>query len=1116
MWPARGRDGPERKRTNQIAGTLPIESATLDAVHLNDRAFAALVQAELDGRASDEERALLEADRRRWEWLVEDLLDEVEDALDAVRERVKGPERLQVLADFEAERHDLVRALRRARGVPEDADDGLEDDGGAAADAERDDAEDGVARLQLSWSAGRLVAWAAGPGADPLDRPALTTFLDEVGAGSPEWAPHASVQIPGGPNASGLAVPVGDILGWLAAVQDRAADERLAASVRWFSAVAVWAVELVAKGSMVPLLKQKRKRRGSGDKSRLVHVRWTPALVDANRLAGFAKAMPGSVRAVATSSEARDVTNLVLTAMVDAICRQAAQMVVVAAPPPTVNRPSEVAEAFLTRLDGSEFTAPSVVAGDVAGQIDRWAKPVVNPSTRQIVVQLDPPDVGGAWHLKVLAPGPDKRLVSVDVALVNAGSKRRELEADLGRLERLLPELNRLGSHRRGDVILSQDEAWQLMSVTGRNLITAGFDVRVPAMSPRKVTPSLRLDSDPSSRSGSGAGQLAKVRWSVVFDDVELTAAEISKLAKEARPLVRSGGKWVAVEHADLEAAAAALEERASTDELTGAEMLRYALGLEGTPLAGGVQVQGASWATDILRTAQEFKGEPAQAPKGFVGELRSYQREALAWLNFLDAAGLGGCLALDMGLGKTPTMLSHLLAAHERSGGDDGPGGPALVIAPPAVVTNWASEAAKFTPGLRVLVHHGARRASAAELADEVERADVIITTYGTAVRDVDALASIEWSKMVLDEAQVIKNPTSETAQLLRRIDAHTRVALTGTPIENGLGDLWAILDFTNPGLVGTRSAFVTHLSAEHDARKQGEDAMRALNGILVFRRTKDEPVIAAELPDRIDEIDHCEMTREQVGLYQAVIDQLLVKAEGQESAKGHVFAAITALKQITNHPAAYTGDDDGLDGRSGKLARLDEIVESVFAAGEKLVVFTQYAEWGQRLAAHLSATTRTRVECYHGGLTRTARDQILENFNDKDGPGVLVLSLKAGGTGLNLTAANHVVLYDRWWNPAVEDQARDRAWRLGQTRTVIYHQLICPGTIDTRVEEVVAGKRRIADVALPKSSSVEDLDPEQLRRALGLQMDELEIADEPGADEADQSGQSDQEDAA
>ena len=1045
-------------------------------------AFHALVEAEADGRATDAQIAALEADRVRWQDVVEDLLDEVEDGLVSVRS-LAGPERAQVVADFEAERTALLAAFRRAAGLPPEAETDLDLDEDAGADGPA--ANDGVARLQLSWSAGRLVAWAAGAGAAPLDRAGLSDLLDAVAAGSPPWAPHASVPVPTGPAAAALAVPVGDILGWLAAVGDRP-DTQLGASVRWFSAVTVWAVELVARGSMVPLLKQKRKRRGSADKTRLVHVRWTPALVDANRLAGFARAMPGSVRAVASSAEARDVTTLVLTAMVDAICRQAAQMVVVAAPPPAVNRPAEVAEAFLTRLDGSEFTAPPTVAGDVAGQIDRWAKPVVNPSTRQIVVQLDPPDSGGAWHLKVLAPGPDRRLVSVDVALVNAGSKRRELEADLGRLERLLPELNRLGSHRRGDVILSQDEAWQLMSVTGRALIGAGFDVRVPAMSPRKLTPTLRLDSDPSTPSSSGAGQLSQVRWSVLFDDVELTAAEIAALAAEARPLVRSGGRWVAVEHADLEAAAAALEERAGDDTLTGAQMLRYALGLEGTPLAGGINVQGASWATDLLRQASQVSTEPAPAPEGFVGELRSYQREALAWLGFLDSVGLGGCLALDMGLGKTPTMLAHLL----RTAKD----GPTLVIAPPAVVTNWAGEARKFTPDLRVVVHHGASRSSSTELAAEVEAADVIITTYGTAVRDVEALGAIEWSQIVLDEAQVIKNPTSETAQLLRRIPARTRVALTGTPIENGLGDLWAILDFTNPGLVGQRSAFVTHLSTDRDAtRQEGEDAMRALNGVLVFRRTKDEPVIAAELPDRIDEIDHCSMSAEQIGLYQAVIDQLLLKADGAESTKGHVFAAITALKQICNHPSSYTGDADALAGRSGKLARLEEIVEAVYAAGERVVVFTQYAEWGQRLAAHLTARTKTPVECYHGGLTRTARDQIIENFETGDGPAALVLSLKAGGTGLNLTAANHVVLYDRWWNPAVEDQARDRAWRLGQTRTVIYHQLICPGTIDERVDEVVAGKRRIADVALPRSSSVEDLDPDQLRRALGLRVDEL-----------------------
>jgi SNF2 family DNA or RNA helicase len=605
-------------------------------------------------------------------------------------------------------------------------------------------------------------------------------------------------------------------------------------------------------------------------------------------------------------------------------------------------------------------------------------------------------------------------------------------------------------------------------------------------MSKKRATPMLRLYSE-SKETSVGANQLADVRWSALFDDIELTAADIARLAREARPLIHSGGRWVAIERADLQAAAEALAERENKTKMTGAEMLRLSLGLGDVPLAG-VSIAGSGWAADLLAAVKQVSSEVADAPEGFVGALRSYQSEALAWLQFLDDAGLGGCLALDMGLGKTPTMLAHLL-----EGAEDG---PALVVAPPAVVGNWKAEADRFSPKLRVVVHHGANRASAKEIARQVKKADVILTTYGTAVRDIDALSKVEWSRVVLDEAQAIKNPASDTAQQLRGLKARSKVALTGTPIENGLGDLWAILDFTNPGLVGSRPEFIASMSKEHgSARVQAEDAMHALNGILVFRRTKSEPEIAAELPDQIDEIDHCAMTKEQIGLYQALINTL-VAAPGdtdEEKRKGQVLAAITGLKQICNHPWNYDRDDKPLEGRSGKLARLEEIVDAVFAAGEKVLIFTHFAEWGIKLAGYLTERTGTAVDCYHGGLARGARDRMIEEFQSAQGAGALVLSLKAGGTGLNLTAANHVVLYDRWWNPAVEDQARDRSWRIGQTRTVICHRLICPGTVDERVEEVVAGKRHIADVVLPKSSSLADLDSAQLQRALGIRTDEL-----------------------
>ena len=526
--------------------------------------------------------------------------------------------------------------------------------------------------------------------------------------------------------------------------------------------------------------------------------------------------------------------------------------------------------------------------------------------------------------------------------------------------------------------------------------------------------------------------------------------------------------------------------------------MLRHAIGLEGSHLAGTVQVHGGGWAADLLAKSADVASDLTTTPPGFEGELRSYQAEALAWLGFLDSVELGGCLALDMGLGKTPTILAHLARNTSEH--------PALVIAPPAVVGNWAAEAARFAPKLRVVVHHGASRAGADELDDEFRNADVVISTYGTAVRDIDALSTRSWDRLILDEAQAIKNAGNETAQQLRRLNARVRVALTGTPIENGLGDLWAILDFTNPGLVGSRSTFISQLSAEGEgSRQSAEHALRALNGILVFRRTKAEPAVAAELPERIDQLDHCAMTPEQIGLYQAVLDTLVATAADSSATgddnqrKGAVLAAITALKQICNHPAAYQDDEEPLAGRSGKLARLEEIVDSVFAANERVLVFTHFAEWGKKLADHLTERTGTNVECYHGGLSRGARDRIVAEFQNGEGAGALVLSLKAGGTGLNLTAANHVVLYDRWWNPAVEDQARDRAWRIGQTRTVVSHRLVCPGTVDERVEEVVAGKRHIANLVLPASSSLADLDAAQLRTALGLG---------PGALLADESG--------
>ncbi len=870
-------------------------------------------------------------------------MDETEDNLDSVSS-LEGPERAQVVGDIEAELGRLESAYDLLLGST----------GNGAPVLIPTADPTGEIRLQASWAAGSIVVWAGGPDIVAHQNADLADRLEALGGPSLGWAVHADVVLPNGLKAAALSIPVEEALGWLVvAVGGGQSDEDgVGASVRWLGRVAVAAVRLVAMGRIVPSLRTHRHPEG---KVMDLNVRWSPARVDEGEVARLAGAMPGPV-SVLSRKDARTVTLEVIGAVVDAIALEAGEKLERPATPPVIRNAADVGEAFVARLDGTPFTAPIPAGAEVSKRLDQWAHQVSGVAKTTLVIQLDPPDTGDAWFLHVLGRGAEGGLLPIEQALTD--SKRTQHLADeIVRLERIYDKLGRAGGLRRGQVYLSQDEAWELMTVTGPALEAAGFEVRVPELSRRKPTPALRLFVDPKGDTVVGANQLSDVRWSAVFDDVELTAEDVARLAAEARPLVKSHGKWVELDRVDLKEAAAALAERSTAERMTGAEILRHVVGLEGTPFGNGLTIEGSGWVTDLLDKASAAPLEAITKPEGFVGELRHYQAEALGWLGFLDSVGLGGCLALDMGLGKTPTVLAHLA----RTGG-----GPALVVAPPAVVGNWAAEAARFTPGLRVVVHHGQSRASAEELESEVAGADVVITTYGTAVRDIDALEQHEWHRLVLDEAQAIKNHTNETAQQLRRIDARTKLALTGTPIENGLGDLWSILDFTNPGLVGGRTTFISQLSGE------GEAALRALNGILVFRRTKLEPSVAAELPDRIDELDHCTMTAEQIGLYQAVLDGLIVEAEGAERDKkqGAILAAITALKQICNHPWNYQQDDLPLAGRSGKLNRLEEVIEQVFAAGERILIFTQFATWGVRLAEHLTDVTGRPTSCYHGGL--------------------------------------------------------------------------------------------------------------------------------------------------
>ena len=1052
-------------------------------MHMVDaRQLEATIWAIADGRVNEPDLALLHADERASLMVLDRLIGDTEDDLVAVKGSNRD-ERDQALADLRETLDALMATAARIhpeRYTVRSANAANADD---EYPAEPEAIEPGEVQLQASWSAGQVVVWAAGRATPAESNEELAARLEAIGGPPLGWQVHPSVSLPGDVRAEALSISMKDALGWLVAVGGGHGLDGIGPSVFWLARVAVEAVRLAANGSMSPSVRIAERAEGRQvDAS----VRWRAALADNPVIDELAAAMPPTVVVLGGGSGLATAT-AVIAAVIDAIVTQSIERMELPAAPPSANTPVDLADTVIARMDGSPFRAHAAMAAEISRRFDQWSHTVTSPMRAKLIVQLDAPGSDGVWLLSVHAHAPKGKVVPIDAALLNERGNR-PAAAEWARLGRLMPALDRAAARFRGQVAFSQYEAWEFMTVTGPTLAAVGFGVRVPQLSRRKATASLRLFAETAGGSVVGAHQLSNVAWTVLFDDVELTSAEIAELAKQARPLVRSRGKWIEVDRVDLAHAAKVLADRELTKQLTGAEILRQSMGLDQSGLAGGIVVDGVNWASDILRHAREASADAVTRPAGFAGELRTYQAEALAWIGFLDAAALGGCLALDMGLGKTPTVLAHLA----RNAGD----GTALVIAPAAVVGNWAAEAARFAPGLKVVVHHGASRSSAAELASVIRRADVIVTTYATAVRDVEALAATQWSRIILDEAQAIKNSTNETSQQLRRLPARMRLALTGTPIENGLGDLWSILDFTNPGLVGPRAAFIANMSGD------GEAALRALNGILLFRRTKTEPEVAAELPDKIDQLDHCTMTAEQIGLYQAVLDDLVAGAAGVdvggEVKKGAILAAITALKQICNHPSAFRDDGQPLAGRSGKLARLEEIIESVFEADERILVFTHFATWGRRLAQHLTEVTGKPIACYDGSLARGVRDKLVTDFQNGTGAGAMVLSLKAGGTGLNLTSANHVVLYDRWWNPAIEDQARDRAWRIGQSRTVISHRLVCPGTVDERVEEVVEGKRHIAELVLVRSSSIADLDTDQLRLALGLRPDELLTEDE------------------
>lgn len=604
----------------------------------------------------------------------------------------------------------------------------------------------------------------------------------------------------------------------------------------------------------------------------------------------------------------------------------------------------------------------------------------------------------------------------------------------------------------------------------------AGFDVIAPGGLLRRAPVRRRL-----SRGGSGTGVMTLAGLGldaeVLVDGEPLSSREFTALAASKSELVSVRGRWLRIGPGDsdrLAALARRLQRPVQPGDLLADEAF------EGIDLdADQVLAQGLTAARRI------------DLPDGVLATLRPYQQSGLEWLTWLADNGIGGILADDMGLGKTLQVLSWIQAHHP---------GPTLVVCPVTLVDTWARQAAQFTPGLRVRSFHGTARGAVADAAAD---ADVVVTTYGLLARD-PSLADIKWHRIVLDEAQAIKNPDTRAARAARALTGDHRLIVTGTPVENHLGDLWSLLAFAQPGLLPRRKAFTSRY-----ASGQPEDLarLRAVIAPFVLRRVKTDPGILPDLPDRQVIRADCTLTREQVGAYEAVVADMMgalqelreaaAKRGAKKSAadpalmgrKAAVLGGISRLKQICVHPALLTESRRGLGDRSGKISRLVDLCAQIVDEGQAVVIFTQFASFVPDLATHLRDNLGVEVATLTGSDSRRARSATVARFSERDGPPILIASLKAGGTGLTLVRANHVIHLDRWWNPAVEDQASDRVWRIGQNQKVSVHVLVCPGTLEDRIDEALTGKRKLAaSVVRSTESAITEMSDDDLSELVEL----------------------------
>ena len=882
-------------------------------------------------------------------------------------------------------------------------------------------------------------------------------------------------------------IPLAEAVPALLAIDPSHAGLPMRRSARVWAAAVAAGVGLVARGRLLPTVGADDMdvwRAGPLDPADLS---WLHELAAVFPPAAHALGVPGSRPMRLRSPEAlvRDLWD----AIADTIARSPAAPRTTASPAFAAAEPTRVSDLAEWLAD----TREGLSAGARLGlRIETVAASLMDTADEELDEEDEGPDADTpAFQLVLqLRSTADPSLIVDAAALWNqpetvlarfGPQAETDLLLALRRGASVWPPLAEVLRQASPSVIdLDDDALTSLLGPAAEELAGAGIEVLWPS-SMLDGGLKLRAVATPApeklTEAGFGLDALLDFRWQLTLGGALLDADEITALAEAKRPLIRLRGRWVILDPALLDRLRRPPRTRMRTCEALGA-VLTGSAEIDGETVPVVAEGPLADLARQVASIASS--PEPLEPPPGLMATLRPYQQRGLAWLAGMCGAGLGGCLADDMGLGKTIQVIA--LHLHRR----DSKAGPTLVVCPASLLGTWEREVRRFAPDVPVRRYHGGGRHLQDLAVDEV-----VLATYGVVLRDSARLAQIGWGLVVADEAQHVKNPLSRTARELRAVPAPARVALTGTPVENRLSELWAILDWTTPGLLGHLEPFTRRVAVPVERYRDAGATARfaALIRPFLLRRRKTDPGIAPELPRKTETDQFVPLTAEQVTLYEAMVRETMeaiATKEGIERA-GLVFKLLTGLKQICNHPAQYLKQPGPLAGRSGKLAAFDELTDVILASGESMLVFTQYTQMATLLQQHLDARGIGSL-FLHGGVPVRRREEMVAQFQAGQVP-VFLLSLKAGGTGLTLTRATHVLHYDRWWNPAVEDQATDRAYRIGQDRPVQVHRLITEGTLEDRIAALLGKKRELAEAVIGSGEGwIAELSDDQITELVSL----------------------------